>query len=640
MDNALSDRERHLVQHLEDLATQAAQASPGEPIPCFGWMEVETAGRLREHLLGWRTDIHGPVSVLHWQTAPIASVFFSTPVGDDYELTVDGRTLDGTLRARALLHFAAGSLVEVATPDAVLTRRDGGPWRRTAHPALTLLRPRPRGASRAASPLTLDALDVEQRRAVDLPRRRPLLALGEAGCGKTTVALHRLAALRRRAVDSGRPFRALVLVPVEGLRRLSETLLARLGAEDVEVRSYERWAAVQARKAFPGIPRREGGGYAAAVTRLKRHPALRVALGDVAARAGRPSGATANREDLQHLFGERLLMDRVAAASGGVVPPHVVTRVLEHTNVQFTATTEEAHRHVDADRLAAVDGLRLDAGTPFEDAGAIDPEDYAVLFALAALRATPGAPAPSPGAYDCVVLDEAQEFAPLELSLIGRAVRPGGTLIVAGDEGQQVDPTAYFPGWREAMRELGADDHELVRLAVSYRCPPSVTTLARAVLREAPIESPLDEAVATWRAPTMFHLVAALVDALRGLRGSDPEASVAVVCRTPEAAARTAALLARGDDLVRLVRGGDFRFGAGVEVTCVQEVKGLEFDHVVVADCDAAAYPDGDEARRALYVAMTRASHQLALTSAATWSPVLRVTGAVRAGDGALDSTV
>jgi len=45
-----------------------------------------------------------------------------------------------------------------------------------------------------------------------------------------------------------------------------------------------------------------------------------------------------------------------------------------------------------------------------------------------------------------VVLDETQEFAPLELALIGRALRPGGTLIVAGDEGQQVDPTAYFPG--------------------------------------------------------------------------------------------------------------------------------------------------------------------------------------------------
>lgn len=629
MGDALSDRERHLVEHLDDLTARARAARPDEAVPCFGWMRLETAGRSREYLLGWRTDLDGPVPMLHWQGAPLASVFFSTAEGDDYELTVDGRTLDGTLRARGLLDFDAGRLVEVDTAGARLTRRDADDWRRAEPTTAALLPPRRAGAARAASPLTLDALDAEQRRAVELPRRRPLLALGEAGCGKTTVALHRLAALRRRAVDSGRPFKALVLVPVEGLRRLTETLLDRLGAAGVEVRSYERWAAIQARRVFQGVPRRESQSASAAIARLKRHPALRDVLAEVAARPGRPTGATATREDLQHLFGERLLMERVAAASGGAVQAHAVEQVLAHTNVQFTETTEEASRHVDADRLAALDGLRLDAGTPFEDAGAVDPEDYAVLFALAALRATPDRPAPSPGGYDCVVLDEAQEFAPIELALIGRAVRPGGTLIVAGDEGQRVDPTAYFPGWVEAMRELGAVDHELVRLAVSYRCPPSVTTLARAVLRDAPIEAPLDRAVATWRAPTLFHLVAMVVDALRALRAADPEASVAVVCRTPEAAARLGALLRRGDDLVRLVRGGDFRFAAGVEVTCVQEVKGLEFDHVLVPDADAGAYPDAEDSRRALYVALTRASHQLALTTAATWSPVLRVTGAV-----------
>ena len=346
-------------------------------------------------------------------------------------------------------------------------------------------------------------------------------------------------------------------------------------------------------------------------------------LADVAARPERPPGATATREDLQHLFGDRRLLERVARESGGAVSAHVVDQVLEHTNVQFTDTTEASHRHVDADRLATVDGLRIDAGTPFEDAGAIDPEDYAALFALAALRSSPGNPAPSPGAYDCVVLDEAQEFAPLELALIGRALRPGGALIVAGDEGQQVDPTAYFPGWDEALRELGAVGFETVRLAVSYRCPPAVTALARAVLRGEGAAPP-DPAVVTWRGRSVFHLVVALVDALRALRAADPEATVVVVCRTPASAARTAALLARGEDGVRLVRGGDFSFAAGVEVTCVQEVKGLEFDHVVVPDCDVGAYPDGAEARRALYVAMTRASFQLVLTTAATWTPVLR----------------
>lgn len=623
MTAALSEEQLRLVEHVEGLVASAALTTPSDAPPPVAWMQVETRGRVRDLLLGWRTEVDGGVTVLHWQTAPLASVFFTTREGEDYELDVDGRTLEGTVRARALLDVSAGSLVELLTADAALSRRGGGPWRRESDPPPSLLQPRPAGALRAPSPFTLDALDAEQRRAVELPRRRALLVLGEAGCGKTTVALHRVAALQARAERSGRTFRGLVLVPVEGLQRLSTTLLERLGAKDVEVKSYERWAAVQARRAFPGLPRRESQGAPAAVTRLKRHPALREALAEVASRPGRPRGATANREDLQHLFGERLLMERVASSSRGAVSEHAVARVLEHTNVQFTDTTEDSHRHVDADRLATVDGLRIDAGTPFEDAGAIDPEDYAVLFALAGLRATPGDQAPSPGAYDCVVLDETQEFAPLELALIGRALRPGGTLIVAGDEGQQVDPTAYFPGWDGAMRELGAESWEAVRLAVSYRCPPAVTALARVVLRGEGVAEP-DAAVRVWRARSLFHLVAALLDGARSLRESDPEASVAVVCRTPESAARMAALLARGDDRVRLVRGGDFSFAPGVEVSCVQEVKGLEFDHVVVPDCDLGAYPEGAEARRALYVAMTRASYQLVLGSVATWSPILR----------------
>ena len=85
----------------------------------------------------------------------------------------------------------------------------------------------------------------------------------------------------------------------------------------------------------------------------------------------------------------------------------------------------------------------------------------------------------------------------------------------------------------------------------------------------------------------------------------DPRASIAVVARTPESARRVASWLRRGVD-VRLALEGDFHFGPGIQVTAVREVKGLEFDHVVIPDASTAAYPDGGEGRRALYVAVTR----------------------------------
>jgi superfamily I DNA/RNA helicase len=73
----------------------------------------------------------------------------------------------------------------------------------------------------------------------------------------------------------------------------------------------------------------------------------------------------------------------------------------------------------------------------------------------------------------------------------------------------------------------------------------------------------------------------------------------------------------------RLVLDGDFRFGAGAHVTTVDQVKGLEFDTVVVPDASLATYPDTPAARRALYVATTRARHQVVFATASAPSPLL-----------------
>jgi DNA helicase-2/ATP-dependent DNA helicase PcrA len=60
-----------------------------------------------------------------------------------------------------------------------------------------------------------------------------------------------------------------------------------------------------------------------------------------------------------------------------------------------------------------------------------------------------------------------------------------------------------------------------------------------------------------------------------------------------------------------------------VVVTSVAEAQGLEFDVVVVPDASSTAYPDTPTARRALYVAMTRAVDWLWLTTVGSWSPML-----------------
>jgi DNA helicase II / ATP-dependent DNA helicase PcrA len=373
---------------------------------------------------------------------------------------------------------------------------------------------------------------------------------------------------------------------------------------------------------------------------LKRDPALRVALAELARRpAGRidndadasrgRSRALARRGDLQHLFGDRALLEEVARASGEIAAS-VIDDVLEHTRVQFSLTTEQEYAHVvDRDRLIAIDARAIDEGTASGNAGRVDVEDYAVLFELDRLRAAAlERVAREPRRHDVLVLDEAQEFAPLELALVGRSLSGGGTLIVAGDMDQQTDPTTSFRGWEAAMRDLGVLDHATVRLDIGYRCPPGVAMLARTIVgeRQAPLESPRVPLRGVEPVCVSFEdertLVTQLGRDMRSLERRDRRASVAVLCRSPLTARRFAAAL-RAEVPTRLVFDGHFLPRGPVQVTTIDEVKGLEFDFIVVPDATGSEYPDTPAARRALYVAITRARHQVLIAHAGPRSPLL-----------------
>lgn len=480
-----------------------------------------------------------------------------------------------------------------------------------------VLSPRTR-AERARTPSLVDVdLDPAQRAGIGLPPTRALLVLGEAGHGKTTVLLHRVARLWR---DARRGARAAVLVPSEGLVRLLSPLLVRLGA-DVDVLTFDRFAAAQARRAFRRLPP-ESDETPAGVMRFKRSRALREALGEIASRppAARRGRALAGREDLLELFGDRILVERAARAAG--LPPRVADDVLDRTRVQFEDTTERAFSHViDRERLVAVDRRPIDEGTATEHASTLDVEDYAVLFEIDRLRAERLGVAPTaPRAFDLLAIDEAQELAPLELTLVGRSLAVGGSLVVSGDADQKTDETSSFVGWDEAMRELGAEDHETVTLQIGYRCPPDVVAVARALRRG---ERPRASVARYDDEPSLARDVGRAAAAL--LR-RDRRASIAVVCRDPRLGRRLAATL-RAEVPARVVLDGRFLPRGPVQVTVTAEVKGLEFDYVVVPDADARTFPDDDAARRAMYVAVTRARHQIVLACASAPTPLVAAEG-------------
>jgi DNA helicase-2/ATP-dependent DNA helicase PcrA len=591
-----------------DRIERALAAAPA----AAGYLEVETERGRRELLLGPRTQLEGGVPVLDWRTAPLAEPFFRHGSGEAYELPTGA---EGRVRERWLL-VGRGALDALIGDDRVVTRDGERP----------LARPAPAPAPEVDRS-QLVVLDPEQQAAVDLPADTSLVLDGEAGVGKTLVALYRVAALERRAAARSRRFRALVLVPTEGLRRLVRVLADRLGIGKLEIALVDDWLFERALRAFPGLPKRRSEGATAQVIALKRHPAVRAVLGDFVdwkppRGVERDEKLPRSRMRLYHLFGDRERLARVVEAAGGALPERAIAAVMQHTRTQFEATTERAHRHVDADRLVALDGRALDAGTPTEDAGTVDAEDVPVLFELVRMGALPRVELDR---YDHIVVDEAQLRAPLELAAIGDALAPSGTITLAGDHRQATDESAWFAGWDAARTELGRPRWSQTTLAVTYRSLPAIGAFARAIVERAarvPPEPPPDPAL--WATACSGPLAQAALACwhLDALLAREPWRQICVVARTPEHARRLHAELARGLDPV-LVLGGDFRFEPGVIVTTGAAVSGLEFDCVVIPDLSPDFYPSTPELARSLYVAATRARDWLWLLTPDAWSPLV-----------------
>ena len=74
---------------------------------------------------------------------------------------------------------------------------------------------------------------------------------------------------------------------------------------------------------------------------------------------------------------------------------------------------------------------------------------------------------------------------------------------------------------------------------------------------------------------------------------------------------------------LRRIRHYEFAFRPGVEVTEIRQVKGLEYDYVVLVDVNASTYPADDESRHLLHIGATRAAHQLWVVSTGKPSPLV-----------------
>ena len=298
------------------------------------------------------------------------------------------------------------------------------------------------------------------------------------------------------------------------------------------------------------------------------------------------------------------------------------------------AEVEQLPDDVDLERYQPVDGQPLE---PEELAGKLDPEDHALLLRLMQLKygGLPHASGKGFVRYEHLVLDEVQDLSAIEVKTLLDCVGEDGhqpSVTMAGDVVQRLVFDNGFTSWEELLRFVDLPGARVQRLNILYRSTVEVMELAHAVL------GPLFDETATTEQQAIRHgapvqafvfgeigeAVALLGEALRSLLGREPTASVALIARHAGTADAYYRGLSRSDvPLLRRVDRQDFSFAPGVDVTDVTQVKGLEFDYVVILDATVLAYPDNTESRHLLHIAMTRAAHQLWLLATSQPSPLI-----------------
>jgi DNA helicase-2/ATP-dependent DNA helicase PcrA len=409
-----------------------------------------------------------------------------------------------------------------------------------------------------------------------------------------------------------------------------ELLSAPHGAE---ARAQLSWAWEESRSQVPlermaAMTRWLRGEQAAALEGGDR-PRIELALGRVRRRL----------RDVKTLFAE-LLTDagrlRAALPTGGPDPVRddEIRQLVEWVGAQQEDHAEAEHQDVDPELRTPVDGGDLDDSARGVAAGRLDAEDDALLLRLAQLlhgdlvRESDREPL----RYDHLAIDEAQDLSAVEIKVLLDASvehRGGGrSVTLCGDVAQRLVFDNAFRGWSELLSDVGLEGVPVRPLHLSYRSTEEVMLFARAVLGELAHE---EEVAARPGAPVellrfdaMGEAVGFLAEALRSLSGREPTASIALISRYPAQADAWHQALTRAEvPSLRRVRRQDFPFVPGVDVTDVTQVKGLEFDYVVLLDVTPANYPPTVEARHLLHIGATRAAHQLWLVTLGTPSPIL-----------------
>jgi DNA helicase-2/ATP-dependent DNA helicase PcrA len=682
----------HRIEALSRQRGRGESAPVDRRSPYFGHLRLLQDDRRRDVLIGQRGYVEpgGGVQIVDWRNAPISRLFYRYDEGDLFEEKLGEREIAGEVLARRTVTIVESELRRVAAAQGIFSREPtGGSWRTLD---LEKLRLGVGSGARSASapprlgfeahgerrrdrflPAIAALIDPRQFDLISRPSSGVIVVQGSAGSGKTTIGLHRIAYLSFAEPGYFRPESMLVVVYQRALAAYVSRVLPDLQVPGVKVRTFTSWTEEMRKAVLPSLGWDVTEATPPIVMRAKSHGAM--------------LGILADRQDELAFWCRELL----AAECGGHAETEPVLAAWDKSSGPVDARVTELARFVKQAPLSPTERTRIEScgarlrrrtqdvvsewaalltdrealgrgfakhapelfsdsqidqiyrwcvdrdrlrtgatrGDEDDERFALDVEDEALLLRIFQLQRGPLRNAKGPLAYHHLMIDEVQDFAPVELAVLLDATTSRRSITLAGDTQQGIAPEHGFLSWTEMLERLGLP-HECVEpLRISYRSTRQIVDCALHVLGplmgdERPQVPRSGAEVESFRFGSSGEASEFLVRMLRDLMHREPLASVALIaCHAEQARLYYEGLAAAEVPGVRLVADQDFCFRPGIDVTDVKQTKGLEFDIVVLLEANQESYPENDHARRMLHVAMTRAAHQLWITYTGAPSPLL-----------------
>ena len=217
-----------------------------------------------------------------------------------------------------------------------------------------------------------------------------------------------------------------------------------------------------------------------------------------------------------------------------------------------------------------------------------------------------------------VVIDEAQDFGMMAYHALKYCLSTC-TYTIMGDVSQNISLDYGLNDWQELRDLMLPEEFDYFGLLrKSYRNTVEISDYATEILHHGsfqiyPVQPIIrhGEEVVTKQCASEETMVEEAATILKAWEEKGLE-TLAVVCKDQESADKVKEDLSKKIPVIT-TNENTLEFGAGVMVLSLEYTKGLEFDAVLIYDASAENYPLEDGYVKRLYVAATRALHELAV---------------------------